>query len=124
MSYVNVPIPDSNVVVVTIKKANLREVDGFSKRYIDICFSCANEELACMDETKGVLFLNELLADLKTPLLSEGQIMGWKRKKMASLRHIHYEIVQEDETEIIISIPTDGIVVDELDSSIVYRGKN
>lgn len=124
MCYVNVKIPDSNVVVVVIEKANLREIGGFSKRYIDICFSCANEELACMDETKGVLFLNELLADLKTPLLSEGQVMGWKRKKMTSLHHIRYEIIQEDETELIISIPTDGVVVDELDSSIVYRGKN
>ena len=123
MVLVNVKIPDSNVVVVAIKKENLREIDGFSKRYIDICFSCANEELACMDETKGVLFLNELLADLKTPLISEGQVMGWKRKKMTSLRHIRYDIVQEDETKLIIAIPTDGVVVDELDRSIVYRDK-
>lgn len=124
MRYVDVKIPDSNVVVVVIKKAYLMEIDGFNKRYIDICFHCANEELACMDETKGVLFLNELLAELKTPLLSEGQVMGWKRKKMTSLRHIRYDIIQEDDTELIISIPTDGVVVDELGSSIVYRGKN
>ena len=43
---------------------------------------------------------------------------------MTSLRHIRYDIIQEDDTELIISIPTDGVVVDELGSSIVYRGKN
>ena len=118
MSYVNVPIPDSNGVVVAIKKINIEDYDIHGTRYFDICCDVTNDMLR--SGKVEVLFLNDLLKRMGAPLLREGQILGWKRENASSLNPIRYFTVKNTETEdyVVIGIPTDGVVVDTLESCI------
>lgn len=122
MSYVNVSIPDSNGVVVTIKKMNIEGYDIHGTRYFDLCCDVANDMLR--SGKVEVLFLNDLLKRMGAPLLREGQILGWKRENASSLNPIHYFTVKNTETEdyVVIGIPTDGVVVDTLESCIGKEG--
>ena len=110
MSYANVPIPDSNGVVVTIKKINIEGYDIHGTRYFDLCCDVANDMLR--SGKVEVLFLNDLLKRMGAPLLREGQILGWKRENASSLNPIHYFTVKNTETEDYV------VVVDTLESCI------